>query len=131
MKITLATILLSSLLFIGISACSPTPTPAPILADAAFSCQAFLDVNGNEQVDSEDTPVEGARFYVEFNGLKAFFDTTDESGNAYILVPGGVEYPATVGILAPEGSDLIVVGSETATITTETVPAATFLFTSK
>ena len=131
MKIILSTTLLSSLLLIGISACSPTPTPAPILADAAFSCQAYLDVNGNGQVDSEDTPLQGASFYVEFNGIKAFIDITDESGNAYILVPGGVEYPATIGILAPEGSDLVIVGSDTATITAETVPSATFLFTSK
>ena len=131
MKIKLSTILPFIFLLIGITACSPSRTPAPVLADSAFSCQAFLDVNGNEQIDPEDTPVEGASFYVEINGLKAFIDTTDETGSAYILIPGGVEYPTTVGIVAPEGSNLIVIGSETMTITAETGPTATFLFASK
>ena len=65
MKIKLSTILPFIFLLIGITACSPSRTPAPVLADSAFSCQAFLDVNGNEQIDPEDTPVEGASFYVE------------------------------------------------------------------
>ena len=131
MKITLSTILLSSLLLIGISACSPAPTPAPILADAAFSCQAFLDANGNGEIDDADTPVAGASFYVEYQGVKGFMDTTDETGNAYILIPGGLEYPVTVGIDAPKDSGLHVVGSAPAIITPETGSTAQFLFTSK
>lgn len=131
MKINLYTILLSSLLLIGISACSPTPTPAPILADAAFSCLAYLDTNGNGEIDDTDTPVVGATFYVEYQGVKGFMDTTDETGNAYILIPGGMEYPVTVGIDAPKDSGLRVVGSATAIITPETGSTTRFLFTSK
>ena len=131
MKINLYTILLSSLLLIGVSACTPSPTPAPILADAAFSCLAYLDTNGNGEIDDTDTPVAGAAFYVEYQGSKAFFDTTDETGSAYILIPGGLEYPVTVGIDAPKDSGLRIVGSATVIITPETETTARFLFTSK
>lgn len=131
MKINPHTIFLFILIIIGSTSCSPASTPAPVLADSAFSCQAFLDVNGNEQIDPEDTPVEGASFYVELKGVKAFIDTTDETGSAFILIPGGVEYPVTVGIDAPEGSQLTIIGSGTMTITPETGPTAQFLFKSK
>ena len=131
MKINLSTILLFILLSIGVSSCSPSSTPAPILADAAFSCLAYLDVNGNGEIDDVDTPVVGAAFYVEYQGIKGFIDITDETGNAYILVPGGLEYPVTVGIDAHKDSGLRVVGSATAIITPETGPTARFLFTSK
>ena len=131
MKINLYTILLCTLMLVVISACAPAPTPQPILADAAFSCLAYLDVNGNGEIDDTDTPVVGATFYVEYQGVKGFMDTTDETGTAYILIPGGLEYPVTVGIDAPKDSGLRVVGSATAIITPETGSTTRFLFTSK
>ena len=118
-------------MLVGIFACAPAPTPQPILADAAFSCLAYLDVNSNGEIDDTDTPVAGAAFYVEYQGSKAFFDTTDETGSAYILIPGGLEYPVTVGIDAPKDSGLRIVGSATVIITPETETTARFLFTSK
>lgn len=108
--------------------CAPRSTPTqPVLADAAFSAQALLDVNANGQIDPEDTPVAGAVFYVEINGTRAFGDTTDETGNAFILVPGGVEYPITVGIEAPEGSTLKLITPSTVSISASAGPVQ-FLF---
>ena len=78
----------------------------PVLSDSAFSGQALLDENGNGQIDSEDTPIINATFYVEIDGVKAFGDTTDETGNAFILIPGGVEYPVKVSMEAPKESKL-------------------------
>lgn len=108
-------------LLIPMMGCAPRPTPTqPVLADAAFSAQALLDVNANGQIDSEDTPVAGALFYVELYGVRAFGDTTDETGNAFILIPGGVEYPVNVGMEAPEGSTLKIITPSTVSVSAST-----------
>lgn len=109
------------LLLITMAGCAPRPTPAqPVLADAAFSAQALLDVNANGRIDSEDTPVDRAVFYVEINGTRAFGDTTDETGNAFILIPGGVEYPVNVGMESPEGSTLKLITPSTVSVSAST-----------
>lgn len=102
----------------------------PVLADSAFSGQAFLDVNGNGMIDPEDTPVVNATFYVELNGVKAFGDTTDETGNAFILIPGGVEYPLQVSMTAPKDSPLKLITPTTVTVSAST-GTVQFLFSSK
>ena len=102
----------------------------PVLADSVFSGQAFLDVNGNGQIDPEDTPVVNATFYVELNGVKAFGDTTDETGNAFILIPGGVKYPVNVSMEAPKDSTLKLITPSTVTVLAST-GAVQFLFSSK
>jgi hypothetical protein len=120
------------LLAITIIGCVPTqaPTPTqPILVDSFFSGSAFLDVNGNGQIDPEDTPVANATFYIEMNGVKAFIETTDEKGYAFIIIPGGVEYPVKVGMEAPTDNTLkLITPSE---ITVSTSSSVQFLFSSK
>lgn len=102
----------------------------PVLADSAFSGQAFLDVNGNGTIDPEDTPVVNATFYVELNGVKAFGDATDETGNAFILIPGGVKYPVNVSMEAPKDSTLKLITPSTVTVSAST-GTVQFLFSSK
>ena len=102
----------------------------PVLADSVFSGVAFLDVNGNGTIDPEDTPVVNATFYVELNGVKAFGDATDETGNAFILIPGGVTYPVKVSMAAPKDSTLKLITPSTVTVSAST-GTVQFLFSSK
>lgn len=122
-------IFLTVLLFFA-TGCSGQPTEPIVLADSAFSGQALLDVNGNGEIDSEDTPIENATFYVEIDGVKAFGDTTDETGNAFILIPGGVEYPVNVVMEAPADTLLKPVTPSTLTLS-ESAGATQFLFSSE
>jgi hypothetical protein len=99
------------ILLMAATSCTPTQTPTePILVDAFFSGYAFLDANGNGEIDPEDTPVENAIFIVTIPGGYEVGDTTDESGNAFITVPGGVEYPVTLRMEPPTDSDLKLIG---------------------
>lgn len=112
-------------------ASTPSPTPTePVLADAAISGQALLDANGNGKIDAADTPVANATFYVDLNGVQAFGDTTDETGNALILIPGGVEYPLKVSMTAPKDSTLKLIIPTTVTVSAST-GTVQFLFSSK
>ena len=117
------------LLIAAVTGCAGKATE-PVLSDSTFSGQALLDVNGNGQNDSEDTPVVNATFYVELNGVKAFGDTTDETGNAFILIPGGVKYPVKVGMEVPKDSTLKLITPSTVTVSAST-GTVQFLFSSK
>lgn len=92
--------------------CTPqpaTPTIQPIV-DSFFSGYAFLDVNGNGELDSEDAPVENAAFIVtlQFGGEVGAF--TDKDGYAFIVVPGGADYPVKMRMEPPENSTLKLIG---------------------
>ena len=118
------------ILLIAATGCAPTPTQMPtptepVLADSFFSGRALLDANGNGQIDSEDTPIANATFHVEINGVKVFGDATDETGNAFILVPGGVKYPVDVSMEAPKDSALKLITPSSVTVS---APAGTVQF---
>ena len=118
-----------SIFLLAITGCASKATE-PVLSDSAFSGQALLDVNGNGQIDSEDTPIVNATFYVEIDGVKAFGDTTDETGNAFILIPGGVKYPVKVSMEAPKDSMLKLITPSTVDVSAST-GSVQFLFSSK
>ena len=104
-------IFLSSL-FVGCNLPSaPTLTPAiqPIV-DAFFSGYAYRDVNGNGEIDSEDTPIENATLIVTFQGGFETGGNTDKTGFAFITVPGGADYPVTLRMEAPKDSTLKLIG---------------------
>lgn len=126
----LAVILILLALIMGCNFLSPTPTAQPLLADSAFSGYAFLDSNFNSQLDDEDTPLEGATFYVAIDGVKVFGATTDKNGYAVILIPSSVDYPVTLSMEAPKDSNLKIIGaSEVSYVPADESPK--FLFTSK
>jgi hypothetical protein len=110
--------------------CSGQPTEPRVLADSAFSGRALLDINGNGRIDSEDTPIENATFSVELDGVKVFSETTDETGSAFILIPGGVEYPVNVVMEAPEDSTLKPITPSTVAVS-EGISSTQFLFSSE
>lgn len=123
-------IVLAVLFLVIATGCSAQPTEPVILADSAFSGQALLDSNGNGQIDPQDTPIENAMFYVEIDGVKVFGDNTDETGNAFILIPGDVKYPVQVIMEAPEGIALQPITPSTITLT-EATGLTQFLFSSE
>ncbi len=66
-----------------------TPTPA-VMADTFFSGRAYVDSNGNRQLDEADPPLPGARFSV-----MGFGSLTDQDGYAWAMIPGGWDEPVT------------------------------------
>ena len=92
--------------------CTPKPTTPAIqpIVDSFFSGYAFLDVNGNGELDPEDTPLENAAFIVtlQFGGEVGAF--TDKTGYAFIVAPGGVDYPVKMRMEPPENSTLKLIG---------------------
>lgn len=101
------------ILLITITSCAPASTTTPIvqpIVDSFFSGYAFLDVNGNGELDPEDTPVENATFIVtlQFGGEVGAF--TDKTGYAFIVAPGGVDYPVTMRMEPPKDSTLKLIG---------------------
>lgn len=117
-------IFLSSLI-VGCNLPTPTPSTQPIV-DAFFSGYAYLDVNSNGKIDSEDTPIENATLIVTLQGGMETGDTTDEKGNAFITIPGGVDYPVTLRMEAPKDSNLKLVGPSSITYPSD--EPAKFLF---
>jgi hypothetical protein len=116
-----------------IMGCAPAPISTPTvqaIVDSFFSGYAFLDVNGNGEIDSEDTPVENAAFIVtlQFGGEVGAF--TDKTGYAFIVAPGGVDYPVTMRMEPPKDSTLKLIGPSE--ITHELADESPkFLFSSK
>ncbi len=89
---------------LAVSACGATSTPTsrPILADSFFFGLAFEDTNGNGQYDAGDAPVSGAIFTVKEGRGASFGATTDASGHATAVIPGGATYPATLRMQPPK-----------------------------
>lgn len=112
-----------------LSGAAPTPT-VQAMVDSFFSGYAFLDVNGNGEIDSEDAPVENAAFILTLQGGGEAGASTDESGYAFIIAPGGVDYPVTVRMEPPEGSTLKLIGPQEITFTSPG-ESPTFLFSSE
>ena len=119
-----------------LAGCAPKPTeptlPTPtiqVLADIFFSGYAYLDANGNGEIDNEDTPLENAMFIVTLQGGLEVGDTTDVKGNAFITIPGGVDYPVTLRMEAPKDSRLKLIGP--ASVTFPSDETAKFLFSSE
>jgi len=101
----ISNLVIAFLLAIAVTSCAPKPTEE-VLVDSFFSARAFLDANDNRKIDQDDTPVANAMFYVEIQGVKAFGDATDETGNAFIIIPDDVEYPVDVIMEPPKDSAL-------------------------
>jgi acetyl esterase/lipase len=100
----------------------PSATPM-VYADTFFSGRAFVDDNGNGQIDSSDAPLKDARFTAAgFGGL------TDASGYAMIVIPGGWDQPVTAQMAPPEGSGYTLIGPTEAILQSGVQNSADFLF---
>ncbi len=79
------------------------PTPE-ILADAFFSGHAYLDANGNGEIDPDDPGLEGAMFSVTPIWGGGNSATTGEDGYAWVIIPGGLredDWPIRVHMRPP------------------------------
>jgi len=121
----LASVIFLSLLLAGCNIPAPTPTLQPIV-DSFFSGYAYLDTNSNGEIDPEDTPVENATLIVTLQGGFETGDTTDDKGNAFITIPGGVDYPVTLRMEPPKDSNLKLIGPSSITYPSD--EPAKFLF---
>ncbi len=130
MKRNFAFLVITALGLLACTTLSSTPTPA-ILADSFFSGYAFLDANGNGQLDSADTPLKDAIFIVQLEGGAEFGGLTDESGNAFVTIPAAVQYPITLLMKPPEDSTLTLIGPSSIVLQETASEKSSFLFTSK
>ncbi|HSL31533.1 MAG TPA: hypothetical protein VK900_20185 [Anaerolineales bacterium] len=122
---------------VALAACVPTsgqnPTPVPtefIHVHSYFAAYAFLDTNGNGQLDSADTPIKDATFIAALQGGTEFGDETDETGYAFISIPASVEFPITLRMDAPKDSTLKAIEPTTITLSEVTGETVQFLFSS-
>lgn len=94
-----------------------------VMGDAFFFGYAYVDANGNQELDADDTPLSNARF--QAGGFGAL---TDAFGIATITIPGGWSQPLAAHMAPPEGSSFTLIGpTEVILLQNETVRAE-FLF---
>jgi acetyl esterase/lipase len=101
---------------------SVNPTPV-ILADTFFSGYAFIDTNGNGELDDGDQPLEGARF-----SCAGFGDETGTDGVAVVVIPGGWDRSVEAQMAPPSGSGYTLVSPAVVTLQSPTKTRADFLF---
>jgi hypothetical protein len=124
-------------LLIATTGCALKPEPPATsmptiqaIVDSFFSGYAYLDANGNGELDLEDTPVENARFIVTLQFGGEVGALTDKTGYAFIVAPGGADYPVKMRMEPPKDSTLKLIGpSEITHELTDESPK--FLFSSK
>jgi hypothetical protein len=122
-----------SIIALGISSCtvlSPTPT-SNILADSFFSGYAYVDANGNGQLDPADTPLKDANFIVHLKDGTEFGALTDATGNAFVTIPSAVQYPVSLSMKPPLDSTLKLIGPAKIILDKAAGEKASFLFSSK
>jgi hypothetical protein len=106
MKILSRTIPLAALLLLLCACKRQTPVPQ-IMADTFFFGHAYLDANGNGQIDEDDLGLEDAVFQVSSDSGMGSRGTTGENGSAWIIFPGGLrrkDWPVTARMTPPEGT---------------------------
>ena len=99
---------------------TPTPTPKPtskpaqkVLADTFFYGHAYVDANGNGEIDPEDPGLKGALFQVALTGGLGNSAKTGTDGSAFIVIPGGVSkagWPVRARMNPPPDTDYEWVG---------------------
>jgi len=112
MTLTIRKLAIVFLLIATITGCAPKPATPTIQAivDSFFSGYAFLDVNNNGELDTEDTPVEDAMFIVTLQFGGEVGALTDKTGYAFIVAPGGADYPVKMHMEPPKDSTLKLIG---------------------
>jgi hypothetical protein len=108
----------------------PTRSEPAILADAFFHGRAYFDANGNGTVDSGDPPLQGAYFNAaDSRGIDSGGRTNSE-GRAMAWFPGGgVTYPITLRMRAPNESEYVLLGPQEVVLQKGESATPDFLFT--
>lgn len=106
------------------------PTPqgtVPVLADSFFYGKAYIDSNGNGQIDPGDPPLEGALFIATDARGASGGGWTDSKGSAMAWWPSDSQYPVTLQMQPPEGSGYTIIGRDKIVLQ-EWETSAEFLF---
>ncbi|MCE9644707.1 MAG: hypothetical protein K8S20_01815 [Chloroflexi bacterium] len=119
-----------TLVMTGCNAFTSTPTAASV-ADSYFSGYAFVDANGNGQLDPADTPLKDAIFIVQLEGGAQFGGRTDESGTAFVTIPAAVQYPVTLLMKPPVNSSWTLIGPARIILQEPAREKTSFLFAAK
>jgi acetyl esterase/lipase len=93
------------------------------MADTFFSGRAYVDQNGNQQLDEDDPPLPGAGFSV-----MGFGSFTDQDGYAWAMIPGGWDEPVKAQMTPPQGSRYTLIGPGEVILQAGKVSSANFLF---
>lgn len=114
------TVSLLLLVLVGLAACDhvqrwlvPATPTAAVFADWFFHGCAFVDANGNEEIDTADEPLKGAMLLVGLKGGVGFGSATFSDGCATVTVPGGLSedyWPVTLRMNPPPDTDYELVG---------------------
>jgi acetyl esterase/lipase len=107
------------------SQATPDKATLNVMADTVFSGYAFIDSNGNGELDDSDRPLEGAKF-----NLSGFGEITDKNGFAMVLIPGKWDQPVSARMDPPEGSDYVLVGAAEQMLQNGVKNRADYLFVS-
>ena len=95
------------------SGCSrPTPTPA-IMADTFFYGHAYLDANGNGEIDEDDPGLKGALFDVALGSGMGNRGITNKEGRAWVIIPGGADkddWPVRARMRPPPDTGYTLIG---------------------
>ncbi len=130
MQHVISLLILGALCLPACSAAPETPSPAAI-QESFFSGRAVVDTNRDGQLDAGDAPLKDATFIVQLKGGAEFGGQTNEDGDAYVTIPGPIEYPVNLVMRPPKDSVYIPVGSTTITVDRPGGGNANFLFTTK
>ena len=117
--------------FVLAACAAPTPKPTPtllsVMADTFFFGRAFVDTNGNGQIDPTDSPLKGATLTVTDTRGASSGGITDDKGRAMAWFPGGgVKYPVTIRMKPPKDSGYALIGPSEVVLQKGT--SADFLF---
>jgi hypothetical protein len=88
------------------------PEPA-IMADTFFYGHAYLDANGNGEIDEDDPGLKGALFDVALGSGMGNQGTTNEEGQAWVIIPGGADkddWPVRARMRPPPDSGYTLIG---------------------
>ena len=98
----------------------PTPNPNP---DTYFAGRAFIDINGNQEIDSQDRPLTQARFVAVDASAE-----TNATGSAIVTFPGIYDQPVTVRMEPPSSGGYALIGPAEVVLQLGQKTNADFLF---
>jgi hypothetical protein len=105
----------------------PQETP-PVLVDSFFYGKAYIDSNGNRQIDPDDAPLEGAIFTATDARGYSGGGYTDSKGSAMAWWPSDSQYPITLQMKPPKESGYTIIGQDQIVLQ-EWETSSEFLFT--
>jgi acetyl esterase/lipase len=117
------TILAPGLLLVMLACSLFSPSSPQIMADIFFFGHAYVDSDGDGELDPEDDPLPGALF-----SAAGFSARTDSRGIATIVIPGGWDGPAIASMAPPEGSAYTLIGPHEVELRMDDQISADFLF---